>query len=365
MTSGASSWPVRLALPLAVACALAACGKGQPAEESVESAAPVVVQLAKAGPARVEIQIKASGTTVAAPGAELVVTAPQPARVLAIPHGEGDRVAPGGVLVEFDIPSLSADVATRESALAQARARVASTQAARDRLAGLLDRGVAARREVDDAERDLAEAHASVSEGAAGLGSARRLLSRQRVTAPFDGVVVRRFHNPGDLVDASAADPILRFADPARIEVEALVPASSVARVEAGQAAEVRASAEVRWDATVVRTPAAVDTVSASARVRLALRGGTRPALGLPVETTITVVSRDAPVVIPIAGLLREGDRVSVFVVNGDKAVRRDVRTGLVSDSLAEIASGVRAGETVVVGGLDGLPDGARVSVAP
>jgi multidrug efflux pump subunit AcrA (membrane-fusion protein) len=115
----------------------------------------------------------------------------------------------------------------------------------------------------------------------------------------------------------------------------------------------------------VVRTPAAVDAASASARVRLALRGGTRPALGLPVETTITVVSRDAPVVIPIAGLLREGDRVSVFVVSGGKAARRDVRTGLVSDSLAEIASGVKAGETVVVGGLDGLPDGARVSVAP
>ena len=53
--------------------------------------------------------------------------------------------------------------------------------------------------------------------------SARQLLARQKVVAPFDGVVVRRWHNPGDLVDASSTDPVLRFADPARVEAEALV----------------------------------------------------------------------------------------------------------------------------------------------
>jgi RND family efflux transporter MFP subunit len=242
---------------------------------------------------------------------------------------------------------------------------VANAQAARDRLSGLLARGVAARREVDDAERDLAEAHAAIAEASAGLDSARRMLARQRVTAPFDGVVVRRLHNPGDLVDASAADPILRFADPARIEVEALVPAADVSRVEARQPAEVVAPGGVRWDATVLTTPAVVDATNASARVRLGLRGDTRPPLGLPVETIITVISRDATVAIPIAGLVREGDSMWVFVVANGKAIRRDVRPGVVSEALAEIVSGVKAGDVIVVGGLDGLPDGAPVSVTP
>jgi len=348
----------------------AGCGKSAQPEESVESEAAVVVRVVKAGPARIEVRVRASGTTVAAPGAELAITAPQPARVVEIPHGEGDRVARGGLLVRFEIPSLAADVAARESALAQANARVANAQAARDRLAGLQERGVAARREVDDAERDLAEARAAVAEDNAGVEAARQLLARQKVVAPFDGVVVRRWHNPGDLVDASSADPVLRFADPARVEAEALVPASDVSRVAARQPAEVKGPGDVEWPATVVATPAAVDATTSSARVRLALRSSSSssqalPPLGLPIEAAITVMSRDAAVTVPASALVRDGDGYALFVVSGKKAARREVKTGAVSSETAEILSGVAAGETVVTSGQDGLPDGATVSVAP
>jgi len=351
----------------------AGCGKAAQPEESVESVAAVVVRVVKAGPARIEVRVRASGTTVAAPGAELAVTAPQAARVMEIPHGEGDRVARGDLLVRFEIPSLSAEVATRESALAQATARAANAQAARDRLAGLMERGGAARREVDDAERDLAEARATVAEGNAGLEAARQLLARQKVVAPFDGVVVRRWHNPGDLVDANSADPILRFADPARVEAEALVPASEVARVAAKQPAEVKGPGEMEWPATVIATPAAVDATTSSARVRLALRpssldprpSSSLPPIGLPIEATITVMSRDAAVTVPAGALVRDGDGYALFVVSGKKAARRGVKTGVVSSETAEILSGVAAGDTVVTSGQDGLPDGATVSVAP
>ena len=351
----------------------AGCGKSAPPEESVESSAAVVVRVVKAGPARIEVRVRAAGTTVAAPGAELAITAPQPARVMEIPHGEGDRVARGGLLVRFEIPSLAADVAARESALAQANARVANAQSARDRLAGLQERGVAARREVDDAERDLAEARAAVAEDNAGVEAARQLLARQKVVAPFDGVVVRRWHNPGDLVDASNTDPVLRFADPARVEAEALVPASDVARVAAGQPAEVKGPGDVEWPATVIATPAAVDATTSSARVRLALRpsslvprpSSSLPPIGLPIEAAITVMSRDAAVAVPASALVRDADGYALFVVSGKKATRREVKIGALSGETGEILSGVAAGETVVTSGQDGLPDGAEVSVAP
>jgi RND family efflux transporter MFP subunit len=352
----------------------ASCGKSAAPEESVESVAAVVVRVVKAGPARIEVRVRASGTTVAAPGAEFAVTAPQQARVVEVPHGEGDRVARGDLLVQFEIPSLSADVAARKSALAQANARVANAQAARDRLAGLMERGVAARREVDDAERDLAEARATVAEGNAGLGAAQQLLARQRVVAPFDGVVVRRWHNPGDLVDTSSADPVLRFADPARVEAEALVPASDVARIAGKQPAEVKGPGDVTWPATVISTPAAVDTTTSSARVRLALRPSSLdprpsppqalPPIGLPIEAAITVMSRDVAVAVPASALVRDGDGYALFVVSAKKAARREVKVGAVSSETAEILSGVAAGETVVTSGQDGLPDGAAVSVA-
>jgi RND family efflux transporter MFP subunit len=239
-----------------------------------------------------------------------------------------------------------------------------------------MERGVAARREVDDAERDLAEARATVAEGNAGLGAAQQLLARQKVVAPFDGVVVRRWHNPGDLVDTSSADPVLRFADPARVEAEALVPASEVAHIAARQPAEVKGPGDVEWPATVIATPAAVDATTSSARVRLALRPSSLdprpsssssqalPPIGLPIEAAITVLSRDAAVAVPAGALVRDGDGYALFVVSGKKAARREVKIGALSSETAEILSGVAAGETVVTSGQDGLPDGAAVSVA-
>jgi RND family efflux transporter MFP subunit len=357
---------MRDVLAALLAASLAAgCGRAKAPDETVESDAPVVVHAAAAAPGTVNVEVKAPGTVVAAPGAELIVTAPQQGRVVAIPHGEGDQVPAGSLLVQFEIPALAADVATRESALSQARARVANAQAARDRLSGLLARGIAARREVEDAERDLAEAQASVQEGSAGLGASRQMLARQHVVAPFAGVVVRRFHNPGDLVDASAADPILRFADPSRTEVEALVPATAVPQIVAGQAALVGGPSGAHWTARVARTPPGVDVTTGSARVRLTLDPAARPALGLPVEVAIVTASREATVAVPAAAVLRDGDKSSVFVVTAGKAVRREVVTGLVSPSAIEIVKGITAGEQVVTSGADGLPDGAKVSVVP
>ena len=348
-----------------VALVAAGCGRAKAPDETVESDAPVLVHVAKAGPATVSVHVKAPGTTVSAPGAEIVITAPMQGRVAALPHGEGDRVKAGDLLVQFEIPSLAADLATRESALAQGKARVANAQAARDRLAGLLSRGIAARKEVDDAERDLAEAQAGVQEASAGLAAARQLQARQRVTAPFDGVVVRRLHNPGDLVDASASDPILRFADPSRSEVEAMVSATAVPQIKAGEPAVVTGAGGITWKATVARTPASIDTATSSARVRLTLDEAARPALGLPVEATIVIASQEAAVAVPAAAVVREGEKVSGYVVVDGKAVRRDAVTGLVSDETIEILKGATAGESVIVDGLDGLPDGAKVSVAP
>jgi hypothetical protein len=147
--------------------------------------------------------------------------------------------------------------------------------------------------------------------------------------------------------------------------VEALVSATAVPQIKAGQTAVVTGSGGITWKATVARTPAAVDTATSSARVRLTLDEAARPALGLPVEATIVVASHDAAVAVPTAAVVREGERVSVYVVADGKAVRHDAVTGLVSDESVEILKGAIAGESVIVDGLDGLPDGAKVSVAP
>src|SRR5262249_46851784 len=152
--------------------------------------------------------IAASGTIAPAPGAELTVVAPAPARIAEIPKGEGDAVREGDVLVRFDIPNLASDVAAKRAGLAQASARLDQAKANLARLSSLVGQGVAAPREVEDAKRQQAETEADLDQARSAVEAATALSDRAVVRARFAGVVSKRFHNPGDLVDASTGDPV-------------------------------------------------------------------------------------------------------------------------------------------------------------
>src|SRR6185503_9313515 len=167
--------------------------------------------------------VAASGIVSAAPGADWVITAPEPARIVELPKAEGDRVTPGDLLVRFEIPARATDVAARRAEVDQARARMENAQASVTRLTTLVEHGVAAQKELEDARRDLAEAKAAVAQAQAALQNAGALESRTVVRATFPGVVAKRAHNPGDMVEAAAGDVILRVIDPGKLQVLASV----------------------------------------------------------------------------------------------------------------------------------------------
>jgi multidrug efflux pump subunit AcrA (membrane-fusion protein) len=65
---------------------------------------------------------------------------------------------------------------------------------------------------------------------------------------------------------------------------------------------------------------------------------------------------------VPAQAVIREADETAVFVANGDKAERRVVTLGLSDAEHAEIKSGIKAGDPVIVKGQAGLPDGAKIT---
>jgi hypothetical protein len=75
----------------------------------------------------------------------------------------------------------------------------------------------------------------------------------------------------------------------------------------------------------------------------------------------ILLRSSPAATLIPIRALVNLGDREIVYVINGNKALARTVRKGLVKDAFVEIIEGVKAGEKVVTVGQDSLKDGSTV----
>ena len=353
---------VRLVTLAALVCS-ATCSHG--AVEEVDTTAATPVSTITVAPQTVERIVTATGTVAAAPGADWTITAPEAARVIELPKAEGDPVKPGDLLVRFEIPSLATDVATRRAEVQQAQARVENAQASVDRLTTLVQHGVAAQKELEDARRELAESRAALGQAQAASQSANVLESRTVVRARFPGVVARRAHNPGDMVDASASDVILRIVDPNRLQVVAAVAIPDVSRVQVGQPAHIIvAGTDAEEEGKVLTRPAAVQTGSVTADVRIAFNSRTRLPVGTPVRVEIVAETHRNALAVPAEAIIHEEENAYVMVAAGEKAQKRKVTLGLTTPKLAEVTAGLKAGDAVIVKGQQGLPDGAAIAVS-
>jgi RND family efflux transporter MFP subunit len=215
---------------------------------------------------------------------------------------------------------------------------------------------------VEDARKELLDAEAAVRESGQTRAAAADLAARATAVAPFSGIVAERWHNPGDLIDAS--EHVLRLVDPTRLQVTAAVPVADVSRVVVGHAARVTVPGAEATEISgkVVGAPAFVDTATGTASVRIALASALP--VGTPVQVAIVAEERPSALIVPAAAVVRDEDETAVFVVGLDgKAHRRPVVAGLTSGDETQIVSGLREGEKVVIKGQDALPDGAAVTV--
>lgn len=352
-----------LSVTLAVALAAASCSRQSIEQVDTQAAVPVTVDTARMAP--IQSTVSASGIVTPAPGGELTVVAPAAARIAELPKAEGDVVRQGDVLARFDIPSLGADVAARRAAVAQATARLETAKASYARLSGLLAQGVAAPREVEDARRQQAEAEADLEQARSAVDAAVALSDRAVVRATFAGVVSKRFHNPGDLVDASAADPVLKVINPAALQVVASVPVADLAKIVVGHRANITApGSETPEPGRVLTRASQVDPASATAPVRLAFAAATKLAAGTVVDVAIVADERPQALVIPAAAVVRDEGETFVMVAGLDnKAHKYPVALGLVTHDRVEVTSGLKAGDRVIVRGQAELPEGAAITI--
>jgi RND family efflux transporter MFP subunit len=348
-----------LALVLAAACRRAPASEAVEREEAV---VPVAVQAAARGTIRTAVH--ASGVVTPADGGELLVFAPEPARILEVTKAAGDMVAAGEILVRFEIPLAEQLVARARADVDRAQAQLENARTAQARVRDLVARGLVPRRDQETADRELADTQLGVERTGAALASAEATAARAVVRAPFAGLVAARLHNPGDVVPASATDPVLRVVDPRRLEVTASIKAEERSRILPGAAARLAGVVEGREVALRVLTPpSAAVSAGDMVTVRLSFEDA---AAALPVDTSVEVDidagERSDVLFVPADALVRQGETVTLFVAIGDRAERRTVATGLAEGGRVEITSGLQPGELIVTRGHVGLADGARIS---
>ncbi len=290
---------------------------------------------------------------------------------------EGDFVKEGQVIARLDNKDIQANLALAEANLQTAE--LDSLNAGRNyrRFKGLRQSGSITDAELEAAETAYQTAQAAVRAAAAQVRVAEVNLENTIIRAPFDGTVLTKNADVGEMVApfascASSKGSVVTLADMSSLEVEADVSESNINKVQVGQRTEIVFDAypDVKYPGAVksivptadrsratVLVRVAFDSVDArvlpemSARVNFFTQGTTA---GQSSQAQVLAVSRDA-----ITN--REGSQV-VFRLDGEKVVMTPLRTGRdFGGKMVEIIGGLQAGDRVVISPPGKMTTGQKV----
>ena len=210
---------------------------------------------------------------------------------------------------------------------------------------------------------------------------ARVNLENTQVRAPFDGTVLRKDAEVGEIVAPASAGggltrtAIVTMADLGSLEVEVDVNEAYIARVSGGQRARITLDAypDTAFQGRVRQVVPTADRQRATVQVKVAILDHDPrilPEMGAKVEFLADAAPAAATVgprrvTVPAAAVRSESGRAVVWVVRNGRLERRDVDAGPVSGNLREIRSGLSGGEVLLVGGLETPRAGQRVRVTP
>ena len=346
----------------------AACSK--PAdEEAIESAEVPTISAETGTVARrdlVELLI-VRGTIVALPNEDVRISALVPGRVMSMKVAEGDAVAANQIVAELDPRPFEDQRRQAVAALNQAKAALENARLNLARTERLLEKGIAAGKEVEDARAQLAAGEAGVEEAAAALDTADRQLSRTHVASPIAGQVVKRLVNVGEQVDGTAAQPLIEVANLDRVELGANVPAEHLRHVRLRQSAVVSSDAypDRSFTGEVIAIAPAVDPATNAALVRIRVANTDRLLkVGMFAQASIPIQERRGVLAVPPSAVSKTDEGAFVYVVSGDVAARTPVKLGLETLDGVELLSGVKEGQKVLTSSIHGLGERARLAKA-
>jgi len=351
---------------------------------------PTPVEVATVGREDLQAKVTANGKVQAKKKVDISATIPGQITHLAVK--EGDRVAKGQFLLqidatnpratarstEFSMQALRVDQESARATLAQARSdlrRAEENFAARIIPESEIQR---ARTLVATAEAAVQATARRVEQARATVEGARDTLAKTTVRSPIDGIVTAKRVEEGEVavigIQNSPGTVLLTISDMATVETELEVDETSIPSVKLGQEAKVRIDAypnkTFQGDVTEVGgSPILAATGATNTAIRFLVKVQIKdppPAVkpGLSVQADILTGFRPQALVVPIQALVvrdrekKPGEAASgaprdeegVFLMDGGKARFQAIQTGLLGELSLEVASGLRGGETLIVG---------------
>ncbi len=266
-----------------------------------------------------------------------------------MPVALGEKVQKGQLIARLD----AGEIVAR---LDQAKASLAEADRDWKRTSALFAQQSATR-----AEYDFAQARQQIAQSA--VAEAKAMMSYVEITAPFDGIITKKWADVGDL--AAPGKPLVDIEDPAALQMQADVPEALNANIKPGDRLPVRVAPVTNdIEGTVAEMSPVADPNSRTFLVKLdlpdapGLRSGQFGRVAVPVGEVRAIR-------VPASAVIQRGQMELVFVVTNGHAQLRLVKTGSRIGDEIELVSGLNPGEQVVTEDVSALTDGQPVTIKP
>ncbi len=286
---------------------------------------------------------------------QATVSAQTSGRIQQINFDVNDFVPKGSVIMRFHDTQQQAEVNAAQAALGEAQARLAEAATEHARVEDLFAKQLVARSMLDKASADHQAAEQKTQGALARLAQAQEELEHTLVRAPYDGILVKRHVEVGEL--AKPGQPLVSGFSLDKLRVTADVSQALITSLRKKVAARILV-ADKSLAVTEMTIYPFADPQTHTFRVRANFSsdaGGIHP--GMFTKVAFTVGERQI-LPVPAAAVVYRGEVTGVYVVDGQGVVRlRQIRIGQMRDGQIEVLAGLNAGETIA---LDPIKAGIR-----
>jgi RND family efflux transporter MFP subunit len=283
----------------------------------------------------------------------------------------GDQVKAGAVLASLEVPELREDFARGEAAVRRAEANYKDAHLNFTRLQAVSrsQPSLVAQQDIDAAEAKDAGAAAGVAEAKSELEKYRTLDDYTRITAPFSGVITKRFADPGALIQAGTSSstqamPLVRLSQNDRLRLDFPISISYASDVKVGDQVEIDfGDGRPRLTATVTRLNRRIATETRTMIGEAEVPNANLDIIpGMYVTVVLKFDRRPHVLAVPVEAV-SGSKQPTVYVINARHEIEeRNVQLGIETPTKYEVLSGLREGEQLMIGNRAQVHVGERVT---
>ena len=338
----------------------------------------IEVQLATASmssPSQANAVLTASGYVVARRKA--AVASKGTGTLVYLGVDEGDKVKKGQLIARLDDSDVAAARERARENLRVAEADLNEAKQSLERMRLLLKQQFVAQADYDIAEARYKRVVATIDAAKFGLKEAEVAVDNTRIIAPFDGTVLKKNADVGEIVAplagaASSKAAVVTIADMSSLEVDADVSEANITRVSPEQACEITLDAypQQRYPGYVTKIVPTADRAKATVMVKIKFREYDQKVLPemsakisfLAAGAGNSPAQSKALLTVPAAAVATRNGRTVVYQVRDDRAVEVPVTTGQKLAGLVEITDGLKDGDKIVSKVDDRFAAGVKVT---